>query len=177
MSGRGRGLIVPPWIGSAPIIDPVSGMPLPGVPLPGIPPVGALPMVPPPVLASVAGTAAAALPLAPGAFQPPMGIPPFAGGVAPYVLSPAMLPLGMPKPPLAPGPPSQMNDPNNDAASWSEHITEDGKKYWFNMKTQVSTFDKPLVLKTPEERAIPPCAWKEYTADGKTYYSNGKDAT
>jgi pre-mRNA-processing factor 40 len=133
-------------------------------------------MVQPPVLASVAGTAAAALPLAPGAFQPAMGMSPFVGGMPPFV-RPPVAPV-MPKPPAAPAPPAQLNDPNNDASCWSEHLTDDGKKYWFNMKTQVSTFDKPLVLKTPEERAIPPCAWKEYTApDGKNYYSNGKDTT
>lgn len=166
-AGRGRGLVVPSWLG-APMIDPATGLPM------AVPTVGALPMVPPPILASVAGTAAAALPLAPGAFQPPMGVSPFVGGV-PFMRPPGLVAPAMPKPPTAPIPPS-LHDPTNDATCWSEHLTEDGKKYWYNMKTQVSTFDKPLVLKTPEERAIPPCAWKEYNANGQTYYSNGKDS-
>jgi pre-mRNA-processing factor 40 len=69
-------------------------------------------------------------------------------------------------------------DPNNDVSCWAEHESEAGLKYWYNRVTLVSTYDKPFCLKTPEERAIPPCAWKEYTAaDGKKYYSNGKEST
>ena len=66
-------------------------------------------------------------------------------------------------------------DSNNDASAWSEHeAPTDRRKFWFNRITNVSTFDKPTCLKTPEERSIPPCSWKEYcTSDGKKYYSNG----
>jgi pre-mRNA-processing factor 40 len=71
----------------------------------------------------------------------------------------------------------QLHDPNNDVTCWSEHLSPDGKKYWFNKATAVSTYDKPLVLKTPEERAIAPCAWKEYVAEGRVYYSNGHEST
>lgn len=42
---------------------------------------------------------------------------------------------------------------------------------------QVSTYDKPFCLKSPEERAVPPCAWKEYFSDGKPYYSDGKQSS
>ena len=41
---------------------------------------------------------------------------------------------------------------------------------------QKSTYDKPECLKCPEERSIPPCKWKEYSADGKIYYSDGTDS-
>ena len=65
-------------------------------------------------------------------------------------------------------------DPSNDVSNWSEHVAPDGRKYWYNKAIAQSTFDKPLVLKTPEERSIPPCKWKEYsTPEGKKYYSDG----
>ena len=68
-------------------------------------------------------------------------------------------------------------DPNNDITCWSEHETADKRKYWYNKVTGASTYDKPFCLKTPEERSIPPCPWKEYTsADGKKYYSDGKES-
>ena len=65
-------------------------------------------------------------------------------------------------------------DPSNDVSNWSEHVTNDGRRYWYNKAIAQSTFEKPLVLKTPEERSIPPCKWKEYSSsDGKKYYSDG----
>ena len=94
---------------------------------------------------------------------------------------------GMPMPPPPPSSsasgagPQIIGDPTNDASCWAEHESPEsgGQKYWYNRVTQVSTYDKPLCLKTPEERSIPPCAWKEYTspADGKKYYSNGAEST
>ena len=79
------------------------------------------------------------------------------------------------------GVPSNSNthtiDPSNDVSAWSEFSTPDGRQYWYNRVTLVSTYDKPFCLKTPEERSIPPCPWKEYaTADGKKYYSNGVES-
>jgi hypothetical protein len=72
-------------------------------------------------------------------------------------------------------------DPNNDIKCWTEHWSDDApakRKYWFNIVTMVSTYEKPFCLKTPEERSIPPCVWKEYAAaDGKVYYSNGTEST
>lgn len=117
----------------------------------------------------------------PGMNGVPMGFP----GVPPFGM-PGMMPFGMPpRMPMmpnmmgkAPGAsaPQQAVDPINDITCWGEHKTEDGRKYWFNKVTMVSTYDKPFCLKTPEERSIPPCPWKEYSADGKVYYSNGKES-
>ncbi len=79
--------------------------------------------------------------------------------------------------PKAPPPPTVIGDPNNDVSCWAEHESEAGKKYWYNRVSLVSTYDKPFCLKTPEERSIPACEWKEYAAaDGKKYYSNGKES-
>lgn len=69
-----------------------------------------------------------------------------------------------------------ISDPNNNAKSWSEYKSPEGRKYWHNRETQVCTYDKPLCLMTPEERSIPPCKWKEYNVEGKTYYSDGKES-
>lgn len=74
-------------------------------------------------------------------------------------------------------PPIVVGDPMNDMSSWSEHDAEDKRKYWYNRVTGTSTYDKPFCLKTPEERSIPHCKWKEYTsADDKKYYSDGKES-
>lgn len=116
----------------------------------------------------------------PGAPAFPSGMP----GMPPFGMPPMMpfpgLPPRMPMLPhligKAPNGGNQGVDPNNDITCWSEHKTEDGRKYWFNKVTMVSTHDKPFCLKTPEERSIPPCPWKEYSADGKVYYSNGKES-
>ena len=76
-----------------------------------------------------------------------------------------------------PVPPIVVGDPMNDMASWSEHDAEDKRKYWYNRVNGTSTYDKPFCLKTPEERSIPHCKWKEYTsADEKKYYSDGKES-
>ena len=77
-------------------------------------------------------------------------------------------------------PPQQptLNDPLNDVKSWSEHVAEvDKRVYWHNKVTKTSTYDKPECLKCPEERSIPPCRWKQYSKDGKIYYSDGKEST
>ena len=87
-------------------------------------------------------------------------------------------PLGVAPRGPAPAPaPVAVGDPNNEVSSWSEHEAEDKRKYWYNRVTGTSTYDKPFCLKTPEERSIPPCKWKEYTSgDGKKYYSDGKES-
>lgn len=105
--------------------------------------------------------------------QGPMGP---AGGM-PVFVPPGGRGGGLPGPVPAAAAPAVVGDPNNDVASWSEHDAEDKRKYWYNRVTGTSTYDKPFCLKTPEERSIPPCKWKEYTAsDGKKYYSDGKES-
>jgi pre-mRNA-processing factor 40 len=82
-----------------------------------------------------------------------------------------------PAKPAAPAPPAI--DPSNDITCWHEQYTEDGsnRRFWYNSVTLVSTFEKPFCLKTPEERSIPPCPWKEYsTPEGKIYYSDGQES-
>lgn len=105
---------------------------------------------------------------------PAIGRPPFQFSGAGM---PAQLPGARVMPGKAPVSTTGIQDSNNDASAWSEHIAEnDQRKYWYNKITQTSTFDKPACLKTPEERSIPPCPWKEYaTAEGKKYYHNGTE--
>lgn len=106
------------------------------------------------------------------------GQPQFAPST-PHLMPPRIFPAYNPT--LQPKPstsqPQLAMDPNNDVTAWSEHDSEDGRKYWFNKITAASTYEKPFCLKTPEERAIPPCPWKEYaTPEGKKYYSDGKES-
>ena len=99
----------------------------------------------------------------PGAFPQPIG---------------RGMPLALPRGPAPAPAPVAVGDPNNEVSSWSEHVAEDKRKYWYNRVNGTSTYDKPFCLKTPEERSIPPCKWKEYTAaDGKKYYSDGKESS
>lgn len=71
----------------------------------------------------------------------------------------------------------------NTTNVWSEHVANDNRTYYWNSETKTSSWEKPDVLKTPEERAaqdvkngtVPERAedWKEYeTADGSKYYHN-----
>eukprot|EP00953_Heterococcus_sp_UTEX-ZZ885_P009275 5482-Heterococcus_DN1.PRE.1 len=79
--------------------------------------------------------------------------------------------------------------PGMSAADWSEHKAPDGRSYYYNAVTKVSTYDRPAVLpKLEPVKAepvaaaaviapvveVPPCKWKAYDHNGKTYYSDGK---
>lgn len=60
-------------------------------------------------------------------------------------------------------------------AVWKEHVTPEGRKYWYNNLTRQSTWEKPEDLLTPEEKILKGSSWKEYTTpEGKKYYSNIK---
>jgi hypothetical protein len=116
---------------------------------------------------------------------PQFNFPPVTTGVGGFPLQqplmPPRLPVSLPLPVQSsmapPASKAKAIDPNNDVSAWSEHNTEDGRKYWFNRLLGTSTFDKPFCLKTPEERSIPPCPWKEYsTPEGKKYYSDGTES-
>jgi len=56
-------------------------------------------------------------------------------------------------------------------SGWAEYSTKEGRKYYHNKITQVTTWDKPDELKSAAELAAG--NWKEYIADsGKKYYYN-----
>lgn len=58
-------------------------------------------------------------------------------------------------------------------SKWTEHIAEDGKKYYFNSETNESVWEKPDELKSEEERLRDSVPWREHKmADGKFYYFN-----
>ncbi|PQP93470.1 pre-mRNA-processing protein 40A isoform X1 [Prunus yedoensis var. nudiflora] len=66
--------------------------------------------------------------------------------------------------------PSQTQQSSSD---WQEHTSGDGRRYYFNRRTKQSSWEKPLELMTPMERADASTVWKEYTSsDGKKYYYN-----
>jgi pre-mRNA-processing factor 40 len=55
---------------------------------------------------------------------------------------------------------------------WKEHVNSDGRKFYYNIVTKESTWEKPDALKTPEELQ---CEWTEYfNKEGKAYYYNSK---
>merc|ERR1719183_1279014 len=62
--------------------------------------------------------------------------------------------------------------PADEASSWTEHTHTDGRRYYYNRVTKASSWDKPDVLKSSEEKANT-TSWKEYkTADGRDYFYN-----
>lgn len=61
----------------------------------------------------------------------------------------------------------------SSASDWSEHTTPEGKKYFYNAKTGVSTWEKPAELKSQVEQVQASCPWTEHTSDnGRKYYYN-----
>ncbi|KAK1319755.1 Pre-mRNA-processing protein 40A [Acorus calamus] len=58
-------------------------------------------------------------------------------------------------------------------SDWQEHTSDDGKRYYYNKKTRQSSWEKPVELMTPIERADASTVWKEFTtAEGRKYYYN-----
>jgi hypothetical protein len=90
----------------------------------------------------------------------------------------AIAPVVAPAQVVAPPPKAQVDDPTNDATSWTQFEDSKKRKYWHNTVLDTSTYDKPLCLKTVRERCVViHCKWKEYTNDGgKKYYSNGNES-
>ncbi|OIW15561.1 hypothetical protein TanjilG_01084 [Lupinus angustifolius] len=64
--------------------------------------------------------------------------------------------------------------PNQQSLSdWQEHTSADGRRYYYNKRTRQSSWEKPLELMSPIERADASTVWKEFTSsDGKKYYYN-----
>ncbi|KAJ1955867.1 U1 snRNP protein [Linderina pennispora] len=54
-------------------------------------------------------------------------------------------------------------------SAWTEYTSPDGRAYYYNRETRVTSWEKPDELKTPQERAS---VWKEYAKDGKPYWYN-----
>ncbi len=82
---------------------------------------------------------------------------------------------GRPQPALA-----SRNSPENLEENWTEHKAPDGRSYYFNKVTLVSTYERPACIPAPVaplpqlEQTLPPCKWKAYQHGEKTYYSDGK---
>ncbi|KAL6514633.1 hypothetical protein OROGR_020212 [Orobanche gracilis] len=56
---------------------------------------------------------------------------------------------------------------------WKEHIPREGKKYYYNKRTKVSSWEKPLELMSAIERADASTDWREViTPDGRRFYYN-----
>ncbi|OMO73829.1 hypothetical protein CCACVL1_17115 [Corchorus capsularis] len=70
--------------------------------------------------------------------------------------------------------PSIQPKPNEEASTdWIEHTSANGRRYYYNKKTRQSSWEKPLELMTPIERADASTNWKEFTSpDGRKYYHN-----
>ncbi|VUZ52659.1 unnamed protein product [Hymenolepis diminuta] len=91
-------------------------------------------------------------------YPPPYGVPPIAYASQPYYA------YGVPVAPVV-----------APKTTWTEHTSHDGRKYYYNTVTKVTTWDKPEELKSTSEKAISDCPWKEFIADnGNPYYYNSE---
>mmetsp|Transcript_4 Transcript_4/g.11 ORF Transcript_4/g.11 Transcript_4/m.11 type:complete len:688 (-) Transcript_4:1081-3144(-) len=72
--------------------------------------------------------------------------------------------------------PSSGQRPSNYVTpdGWTQHVSDDGKVYYYNRITQQSTYEKPLSLMDEVERKLPKTMWKQYSRDGKAYYFNAQ---
>ncbi|XP_043719031.1 pre-mRNA-processing protein 40A-like isoform X1 [Telopea speciosissima] len=68
---------------------------------------------------------------------------------------------------------AQPDSSQQSASDWQEHTSADGRRYYYNKKTRQSSWEKPLELMTPIERADASTVWKEFTTpEGRKYYYN-----
>ncbi|XP_010530462.1 PREDICTED: pre-mRNA-processing protein 40A-like isoform X2 [Tarenaya hassleriana] len=69
--------------------------------------------------------------------------------------------------------PASLTPQSASASEWQEHTSADGRKYYYNKRTKQSSWEKPLDLMTPLERADASTVWKEFsTPEGRKYYYN-----
>ncbi|KAF6136896.1 hypothetical protein GIB67_018935 [Kingdonia uniflora] len=72
----------------------------------------------------------------------------------------------------------QPNPITQSSSDWQEHTSADGRRhvilmYYYNNKTRQSSWEKPLELMSPIERADASTVWKEFTTtEGRKYYYN-----
>ena len=58
---------------------------------------------------------------------------------------------------------------------WQEARAPDGRVYYYNTQTKETSWQKPIDMLTPFERALAAQPWKEYTAtDGRKYYAHSQ---
>ncbi|KAL6647668.1 hypothetical protein ACP70R_015105 [Stipagrostis hirtigluma subsp. patula] len=107
----------------------------------------------------------------------PTSVPPVMQnwGTAPGQSVPHVTALVQPghQPMSAPATLQSVNSSEPSSSDWQEHTAADGKKYYFNKKTRQSSWEKPVELMTPLEKADASTEWKEFTTpEGRKYYYN-----
>merc|ERR1739838_335157 len=108
--------------------------------------------------------------------RPPMngpnGQPRMMGLPRPHMGPPRSMMPGPPGVQVPIGPPGGPKQ-DQDMKEWTEHVANDGRKYYFNNITKQSKWDKPDQLKSEDELMLSSCQWKEFKSDsGKPYYYN-----
>ncbi|KAK3160963.1 hypothetical protein QOZ80_1BG0069460 [Eleusine coracana subsp. coracana] len=96
-------------------------------------------------------------------------------GTTPAQSVPHVTPVVQPghQPVSAPPTIPSVNSSESSSSDWQEHTATDGKKYYYNKRTKLSSWEKPAELMTPLERADASTQWKEFTTpEGRKYYYN-----
>ncbi|XP_027363511.1 pre-mRNA-processing protein 40A-like isoform X2 [Abrus precatorius] len=110
-------------------------------------------------------------------FQPVPQMHPLTGSSSQSITSGTTLQSNGGQPPVTTVMPSaaivQPQLAKNGSTDWIEHTSATGRKFYYNKKTKVSSWEKPFELMTPIERVDASTNWKEYTSpDGRKYYYN-----
>jgi len=96
---------------------------------------------------------------------------------APATVAPVAAPsIPMPPPPMAAAvPPAAVaTEIDPEAFHWKSYKDATGRAYYHDLRSNKTTYEMPLALKSLAERTLAPCKWKEYpSATGKPYFSDG----
>jgi hypothetical protein len=112
----------------------------------------------------------------PGAMLPPGMLPP---GTTPMGQPPGTGPAIASAGPIESANVAAATAPASDNATvigdWQIFKTKEDKVYYFNKRTQVTTWEKPIELLTGDDKSEKKDAWQEFkTPEGKPYYFNAK---
>eukprot|EP00124_Ichthyophonus_hoferi_P002270 Ihof_evm5s148 gene=Ihof_evmTU5s148 len=158
---------------------PMNGPRTPLLPMMGPPPPGpfqpkGMPPLPPNMLPPHPGMIP---PMGFNMMPPPMGM--FPPGMPPMMSLPGMPPMGLPPsmgvPPGMGFPPMPLlPDMLPSAIDWKEYTAPDGKKYYHNTRTGVTTWDRPIEMDGEPGGANQKSGnWTKHTMnDGRVYYFN-----
>ena len=92
----------------------------------------------------------------------------------PMMLDPnIMMPMMVPQMALAM---AQMAMQSDKKTKWTEHVSPDGRTYYYNSETKASSWTKPEELMTATEKVMSKCPWKEHkhAETGKVYFYNSE---
>lgn len=78
------------------------------------------------------------------------------------MMDPSMMQMMMPQMMAMAQMAMTQNSKKKKSSPWSKHTSPDGRTYYYNTETKQSSWSKPDELKTPSEKLLSQCPWKEH---------------